>query len=39
MAKPVINYKGHMTENPSGRNQVKICIPQVIAEAPCLSRP
>ena len=23
MAKPVINYKGHMTENPSDCNQVK----------------
>ena len=30
MAKPVINYKGYMTENPADRNGAKICIPQIV---------
>ena len=30
MAKPVINYKGHMTENPADRAGAKICIPQIV---------
>ena len=30
MAKPVINYKGYMTDNPSDRTKPKICIPQIV---------
>ena len=30
MAKPVINYKGYMTENPADRTGAKICIPQIV---------
>ena len=30
MAKPVINYKGYMSENPADRTGAKICIPQIV---------
>ena len=30
MQKPVINYKGYMTDNPSDRTKPKICIPQIV---------
>ena len=30
MAKPIINYKGYMTENPADRTGPKICIPQIV---------
>ena len=30
MAKPVISYKGYMSENPADRTGVKICIPQIV---------
>ena len=30
MAKPVINYKGYVTENPADRTGAKICIPQIV---------
>ena len=30
MAKPVINYKGYMTDNPSDRTKPKICVPQIV---------
>ncbi len=28
--KPIINYKGYMTENPADRTGQKICIPQIV---------
>ena len=28
--KPVINYKGYMTDNPSDRTLPKICVPQIV---------
>ena len=30
MQKPVINYKGYMTDNPSDRTLPKICVPQIV---------
>ena len=30
MAKPVINYKGYMNEDPGDRSGPKICIPQIV---------
>ena len=30
MQKPVINYKGYMTDNPSDRTKPKICVPQIV---------
>ncbi|MBR3221483.1 MAG: hypothetical protein IKF72_04555 [Kiritimatiellae bacterium] len=30
MAKPVINYKGYMADNPADRTGPKICVPQIV---------